>query len=89
MKHRRTLVLSFIMAVPPALGATVTINPVKDNTVYQGGLTYTSHPISLAAAIANIQVMRGRIPRVVFFVGSPCVVVPRVMYGRCRSAHHD
>ena len=29
-----------------------------DNTVYQGGLTYTSHPISLAAAIANIQVMR-------------------------------
>lgn len=29
-----------------------------DNTVYQGGLTYTSHPISLAAAIANIEVMR-------------------------------
>lgn len=29
-----------------------------DNVVYQGGLTYTSHPISLAAAIANIQVMR-------------------------------
>ena len=29
-----------------------------DNIVYQGGLTYTSHPISLAAAIANIQVMR-------------------------------
>jgi taurine--2-oxoglutarate transaminase len=29
-----------------------------NQTVYQGGLTYTSHPISLAAAIANIQVMR-------------------------------
>jgi taurine---2-oxoglutarate transaminase len=29
-----------------------------DNVVFQGGLTYTSHPISLAAAIANIQVMR-------------------------------
>lgn len=26
--------------------------------VYQGGLTYNSHPISLAAAIANIQVIR-------------------------------
>jgi taurine--2-oxoglutarate transaminase len=26
--------------------------------VYQGGLTYNAHPISLAAAIANIQVMR-------------------------------
>ncbi len=26
--------------------------------VYQGGLTYTAHPISLAAAIANIQVMQ-------------------------------
>ena len=26
--------------------------------VYQGGLTYNSHPISLAAAIANIQVMQ-------------------------------
>jgi taurine---2-oxoglutarate transaminase len=26
--------------------------------VFQGGLTYTAHPISLAAAIANIQVMQ-------------------------------
>lgn len=26
--------------------------------VYQGGLTYTSHPVSLAAAVANIQVMK-------------------------------
>ena len=26
--------------------------------VYQGGLTYNAHPISLAAAIANIQVMQ-------------------------------
>lgn len=26
--------------------------------VYQGGLTYNAHPISLAAAIANIQIMR-------------------------------
>jgi taurine--2-oxoglutarate transaminase len=29
-----------------------------DNTPYRAGLTYTSHPISLAAAIANINVMR-------------------------------
>jgi taurine--2-oxoglutarate transaminase len=29
-----------------------------NDTVYQGGLTYTSHPISLAAAIANIKVMQ-------------------------------
>jgi taurine--2-oxoglutarate transaminase len=29
-----------------------------NNVVYQGGLTYTAHPISLAAAIANIQVMQ-------------------------------
>lgn len=29
-----------------------------DQVVFQGGLTYTSHPISLAAAIANIQVLR-------------------------------
>jgi taurine--2-oxoglutarate transaminase len=28
-----------------------------DERVYQGGLTYTAHPISLAAAIANIQVL--------------------------------
>jgi len=29
-----------------------------NDRVYQGGLTYNGHPISLAAAIANIQVMR-------------------------------
>jgi taurine--2-oxoglutarate transaminase len=29
-----------------------------DQRVYESGLTYTSHPVSLAAAIANIQVMR-------------------------------
>lgn len=29
-----------------------------DDVAYKAGLTYTSHPISLAAAIANINVMR-------------------------------
>jgi taurine--2-oxoglutarate transaminase len=29
-----------------------------NDRVYEGGLTYTSHPVSLAAAIANIQVMQ-------------------------------
>ncbi|MCZ2126677.1 MAG: aminotransferase class III-fold pyridoxal phosphate-dependent enzyme [Anaerolineales bacterium] len=29
-----------------------------DERVFEGGLTYTSHPISLAAAVANIEVMR-------------------------------
>ncbi len=29
-----------------------------DDVVYQGGLTYTAHPISLAAAIANINVLK-------------------------------
>ncbi len=29
-----------------------------DEKVYQGGLTYNGHPVSLAAAIANIQVMQ-------------------------------
>jgi taurine--2-oxoglutarate transaminase len=29
-----------------------------NDVVYQGGLTYTAHPISLAAAIANIRVMQ-------------------------------
>jgi taurine--2-oxoglutarate transaminase len=29
-----------------------------NNIVYQGGLTYTAHPISLAAAIANIKVIQ-------------------------------
>ena len=29
-----------------------------NDTVYESGLTYTSHPVSLAAAVANIHVMR-------------------------------
>jgi taurine--2-oxoglutarate transaminase len=29
-----------------------------NDVIYQGGLTYTAHPISLAAAIANIQVLQ-------------------------------
>lgn len=29
-----------------------------DERVYQGGLTYTSHPVSLAAAVANINVIK-------------------------------
>jgi taurine--2-oxoglutarate transaminase len=29
-----------------------------DDQVFESGLTYTSHPVSLAAALANIQVMR-------------------------------
>ncbi|HXF84672.1 MAG TPA: aminotransferase class III-fold pyridoxal phosphate-dependent enzyme [Anaerolineales bacterium] len=29
-----------------------------DERVYESGLTYTSHPVSLAAAVANIQAMR-------------------------------
>ena len=29
-----------------------------DERVFEGGLTYTSHPVSLAAAVANIQVLR-------------------------------
>ena len=29
-----------------------------NDVVYQGGLTYTAHPISLAAAIANISVLQ-------------------------------
>jgi taurine--2-oxoglutarate transaminase len=29
-----------------------------DQHVYEGGLTYTSHPVSLAAAVANINVMK-------------------------------
>jgi taurine--2-oxoglutarate transaminase len=36
----------------PAVAATF------DHRVYQGGLTFNGHPISLAAAIANIEVMR-------------------------------
>jgi len=29
-----------------------------DHTPYQGGLTFTAHPVSLAAAVANIEVLR-------------------------------
>ena len=34
-----------------------------DDVSYKAGLTYTSHPISLAAAIANISVMQRRSDR--------------------------
>jgi taurine--2-oxoglutarate transaminase len=40
------------VAMKPEIAATF------DERVFESGLTYTSHPISLAAAIANIQVMR-------------------------------
>jgi taurine--2-oxoglutarate transaminase len=41
-----------------AVGMQPEIAAAFDEVVYQGGLTYTAHPISLAAAIANIQVMQ-------------------------------
>ena len=40
------------VAMTPAVAATF------DHRVYQGGLTFNGHPISMAAAIANIEVMR-------------------------------
>jgi taurine--2-oxoglutarate transaminase len=40
------------VAMKPEIAATF------DEQVYEGGLTYTAHPVSLAAAIANIQVMK-------------------------------
>ncbi len=43
------------------LGAVAMLPEIHEyfkDRVYQGGLTYNSHPISLAAAIANIQVMQ-------------------------------
>ena len=40
------------VAMRPEIAATY------NDIVYQGGLTYTAHPISLAAAIANIRVMQ-------------------------------
>ncbi len=40
------------VAMKPEIAATF------NETVFEGGLTYTAHPISLAAALANIQVMR-------------------------------
>jgi taurine--2-oxoglutarate transaminase len=41
-----------------AVGMKPEIAAAYNNITYQGGLTYTSHPISLAAAIANIKVMQ-------------------------------
>lgn len=41
-----------------AVAMTPEIADFFNEKVYQGGLTYNSHPISLAAAIANIQVMQ-------------------------------
>jgi taurine--2-oxoglutarate transaminase len=43
------------------LGAVAMRDDIADffkDRVYQGGLTYNSHPISMAAAIANIQVLQ-------------------------------
>jgi taurine--2-oxoglutarate transaminase len=40
------------VAMKPEIAATF------DETVFESGLTYTAHPISLAAALANIDVMR-------------------------------
>jgi taurine--2-oxoglutarate transaminase len=40
------------VAMTPAVASTF------DHRVYQGGLTFNGHPISMAAAIANIEVMR-------------------------------
>ena len=34
------------------------IHEFFNERVYQGGLTYNAHPLSLAAAVANIQVLR-------------------------------
>ena len=41
-----------------ALAMKPEIAAAYNEVVYQGGLTYTAHPISLAAAIANINVIR-------------------------------
>jgi taurine--2-oxoglutarate transaminase len=40
------------VAMKPEIAATF------DHKVFEGGLTYTAHPVSLAAAVANIEVMR-------------------------------
>ena len=40
------------VAMKPEIAATF------DDHVFESGLTYTSHPVSLAAAVANIEVMR-------------------------------
>ncbi len=40
------------VAMKPAIAAAF------DERVFESGLTYTSHPVSLAAAVANIQVMK-------------------------------
>ena len=41
-----------------AVAMTSVVASTFDHRVYQGGLTFNGHPISLAAAIANIQVLR-------------------------------
>lgn len=41
-----------------AVAMTRKIAAAFEHSVYQGGLTYNGHPLSLAAAIANIEVMR-------------------------------
>jgi len=41
-----------------AVAMTAEVASTFDHKVFQGGLTFNGHPISLAAAIANIQVLR-------------------------------
>ncbi|HSR47985.1 MAG TPA: aminotransferase class III-fold pyridoxal phosphate-dependent enzyme [Anaerolineales bacterium] len=41
-----------------AVAMTEKVASTFDHRVYQGGLTFNGHPLSLAAAIANIEVMR-------------------------------
>jgi taurine--2-oxoglutarate transaminase len=41
-----------------AVAMTPAVAAIFDHRVYQGGLTFNAHPISLAAAIANIEVMQ-------------------------------
>ena len=41
-----------------AVGMTEEIYRYFDEKVYRGGLTYTAHPVSLAAMVANIQVLQ-------------------------------
>jgi taurine--2-oxoglutarate transaminase len=41
-----------------AVAMTAAVASTFDHRVYQGGLTFNGHPISMAAAIANIEVMR-------------------------------
>jgi taurine--2-oxoglutarate transaminase len=48
-----------------------------DERVFESGLTYTSHPVSLAAAVANIQVMKE--DRIVEHVDAKGAVLKRLL----------